>query len=57
MRWGDGAHHDGGHVNDPKSRSSDQSQDHQTVFNVIAGLQSAIPEVECFSDVPTEAHQ
>jgi len=57
MRWGDGAHHDGGHVNDPKSRSSDQSQDHQTVFNVIAGLQSVIPEVECFSDVPTEAHQ
>jgi hypothetical protein len=57
MRKGDGAHHDGGYVNDPKAHSSNQSQDHQTVFNVIARLQGVIPEVECFSDVPAEANQ
>jgi hypothetical protein len=55
MREGDGAHHDGD-VNDPKACSSDQSQDHQTVFSVIARLQGVIPEVECFSDVPAEAN-
>jgi hypothetical protein len=57
MRKGDGAHHHGGYVNDPKAHSSNQSQDHQTVFNVIARLQGVIPEVECFSDVPAEANQ
>ena len=56
MRKGDGAHHDGGYVNDPKAHSSNQSQDHQTVFNVIARLQGVIPEVECFSDVPAETN-
>jgi hypothetical protein len=56
MREGDGAHHDGD-VNDPKARSSDQSQDHQTVFNVIARLQGVIPEVECFSNGPADTNQ
>ena len=57
MRSGDSAHRDGAYVDEPKARSGNQSQDHQIVFNVIARLQGVIPEVECFSDVPTEANQ
>ena len=56
MRSGDSAHHDGAHVDEPKARSSNQSQDHQIVFNVIARLQGVIPEVECFSDMAAETN-
>jgi hypothetical protein len=53
--YGSGNHHRdcgrGGYVNDPKAYSSNQSQDHKTVFNVIARLQGMLPKVECFTDV------
>ena len=56
MRSGHGTHHDGAYVDEPNARSSNQSQDHQTVFNVIARLQGVIPEVECFSDMAAETN-
>ena len=56
MRSGDSAHNDGAYVDEPKARSGNQSQYHQIVFNVIARLQSVIPEVECFSDMAAETN-
>jgi len=56
MRSGHGTHHDGAYVDEPNARSSNQSQDHQSVFNVIARLQGVTPDVEYFSDMATETN-
>jgi hypothetical protein len=44
-------------VGEPKTRSSDQSHHHQTVFNVIAGLHCVVPEVECLRDMAAKTDQ
>jgi hypothetical protein len=44
-------------VGNPKSRSGDQSHDHQAVFNVIACLQCVVPEVECLRDLAAKTDQ
>jgi hypothetical protein len=44
-------------VRDAKTRTSDQSQDHQAVFNIIACLQCVVPEVECLCDLAAKTDQ
>ncbi len=44
-------------MDDPKTRSSNQSHDDQAVFNVISRLQSVVPEVECLGELATKTDQ
>ena len=44
-------------MGEPKARSCDQSHHYQTIFNVIARLQSVVPEVECLRDMAAKTNQ
>jgi hypothetical protein len=44
-------------VSDRKACSGDQSHEDQAVFNVIARLQSVVPEVECLRDLGAKTDQ
>jgi len=44
-------------VGDPETSSGDQGHRHQAVFNVVAGLQRVIPEIEGLRDVAAKTNQ
>ena len=44
-------------MGEPKTRSCDQSHHYQAIFNVIARLQSVVPEVECLRDMAAKTNQ
>ena len=44
-------------MSDSKTRSGDQSHDHQAVFNVIACLQCVVPEVEGLRELAANTDQ